>query len=84
MFLSASAGFALSTANTAVLAQDKPVLVFAAASLKNALDRIATAWRQDSGKKVTVSYAASSILAKQIENGAPADLFISADRDWMD
>jgi molybdate transport system substrate-binding protein len=84
MFLSASAGFALSTTSYAVLAQDKPVLVFAAASLKNALDKIAADWRQGSGKKATVSYAASSTLAKQIENGAPADLFISADRDWMD
>lgn len=84
MFLSASAGFALSTTSYRVLAQDKPVLLFAAASLKNALDRVAAAWRQDSGRKATVSYAASSTLAKQIENGAPTDLFISADRDWMD
>jgi molybdate transport system substrate-binding protein len=40
--------------------------------------------RRGTGKGVTVSYAASSTLAKQIENGAPADLFISADSDWMD
>jgi molybdate transport system substrate-binding protein len=65
-------------------AQNKPVLVFAAASLKTALDSILTAWRRDAGEQVTVSYAASSTLAKQIENGAPADLFVSADRDWMD
>jgi molybdate transport system substrate-binding protein len=84
MFLSASAAFALSTTNTALLAQHKPVLVFAAASLKNALDRIVAGWRYDTGKQATVSYAASSTLAKQIENGAPADLFISADQDWMD
>ena len=63
MFLSASAGFALSTTSYGVLAQDKPVLVFAAASLKNALDKIAADWRQGSGKKATVSYAASSTLA---------------------
>jgi molybdate transport system substrate-binding protein len=60
------------------------VLVFAAASLKNALDAIAGDWQRETGKHATVSYAASSTLAKQIENGAPADLFISADRDWMD
>ena len=65
-------------------AQRKQVVVFAAASLKNALDDINEAWRRGSGKGVTVSYAASSTLAKQIENGAPADLFISADSDWMD
>jgi molybdate transport system substrate-binding protein len=65
-------------------AQGKQVVVFAAASLKNALDDINDAWRRGSGKGVTVSYAASSTLAKQIENGAPADLFISADSDWMD
>src|SRR5207237_4856256 len=60
------------------------VLVFAAASLKNALDAIADDWRRETGKHATISYAASSTLAKQIENGAPADLFISADQDWMD
>jgi len=60
------------------------VLVFAAASLKTALDAVDSAWQRDTGKHATISYAASSTLAKQIENGAPADLFISADRDWMD
>jgi molybdate transport system substrate-binding protein len=60
------------------------VLVFAAASLKNALDDVIAAYGQDSGAKVTASYAASSALAKQIEQGAPAQLFISADLDWMD
>jgi len=60
------------------------VLVFAAASLKTALDAIAGEWRAGTGGRATISYAASSTLAKQIENGAPADLFISADRDWMD
>lgn len=58
------------------------VLVFAAASLKNALDDAVTAFDK-SGALVKVSYAASSALAKQIENGAPADIFISADLDWM-
>jgi molybdate transport system substrate-binding protein len=60
------------------------LLVFAAASLKNALDDADTAYRKQGGSKVTASYAASGPLAKQLENGAPADLFISADLDWMD
>ncbi|NVP56163.1 molybdate ABC transporter substrate-binding protein [Mycoplana rhizolycopersici] len=65
------------------MAQDK-VTVFAAASLKNALDAANAAWTKESGKETTVSYAASSALAKQIEAGAPADVFISADLAWMD
>ncbi len=60
------------------------VLVFAAASLKTALDTIATRYQEESGQAVTVSYAASSVLARQIQLGAPADLFISANVDWMD
>lgn len=60
------------------------VTIFAAASLKNALDGITAAWRQETGKEATIAYAASSALAKQIEAGAPADIFISADLDWMD
>ena len=59
------------------------VTVFAAASLKNAIDSISAAWKADTGKKAVISYAASSALAKQIEEGAPADVFISADLDWM-
>ncbi len=59
------------------------VLVFAAASLKTALDDIATTIGRDQHITVTASYAASSALAKQIDAGAPADLFISADVDWM-
>jgi molybdate transport system substrate-binding protein len=57
--------------------------VFAAASLKNALDNVNAACEADVGAKATISYAASSALAKQIEEGAPADVFISADLDWM-
>ena len=61
------------------------MVVFAAASLKNALDEIATGWSKDTGKpEPQISYGASPTLAKQIEQGAPADLFISADLDWMD
>jgi molybdate transport system substrate-binding protein len=66
------------------MAQEKPVLVFAAASLKNALDDVVTQYQNGTGKTVSVSYAASSALAQQIESSAPADIFISADLDWMD
>lgn len=59
------------------------VTVFAAASLKNALDDINAAWKAEAGKEAVISYAASSALAKQIEEAAPADVFISADLDWM-
>jgi molybdate transport system substrate-binding protein len=67
-----------------VSAQAKDVVVFAAASLKNALDEASTAWMRETGKRIVVSYAASNALAKQIEAGAPADLFFSADPDWME
>lgn len=62
----------------------KDVVVFAAASLKNALDEASAAYEREAGVKALISYAASSTLAKQVESGAPADLFISADLDWMD
>lgn len=62
----------------------EPVTVFAAASLKNALDDIAGAYAKAGKPAPRVSYAASNTLAKQIEQGAPADLFFSADLDWMD
>src|SRR6202162_5471324 len=65
-------------------AQDKSLTVFAAASMKNALDDIDAAYTAKTGVKVVASYAASSALAKQIEQGAPADIFVSADTDWMD
>ena len=60
------------------------VLVFAAASLQTALDDLIAPVRNATGASVRVSYAASSALARQIENGAPAHLFISADVEWMD
>jgi molybdate transport system substrate-binding protein len=69
---------------TAVLAQPKNVVVFAAASLKNAMDEVSRAWERETGKTATIVYAASNLLAKQIEAGAPADIFVSADLDWMD
>jgi molybdate transport system substrate-binding protein len=65
-------------------AQNTGPLVFAAASLKNALDDVTRHYQADTGSKATISYAASSTLAKQIESGAPADIFVSADRRWMD
>src|SRR5262249_27367908 len=70
--------------NGATTAQDKTITVFAAASLTNALDDVDTAFTKQSGIKVVVRYGASSALAKQIEQGAPADVFASADLQWMD
>jgi molybdate transport system substrate-binding protein len=66
-----------------VAAQDT-LTVFAAASLRNALDDTNAAFSKATGIKVTASYEASSSLAKQIEQGAPADVFLSADLRWMD
>ncbi len=78
----AAAGIAAALlAAPAAMAQN--VTVFAAASLANALDGINAAWTAETGKSATISYAASSALARQIEEGAPADIFISADLDWM-
>jgi molybdate transport system substrate-binding protein len=64
--------------------QAQNVTVFAAASLKDALDEIDAIQQKRAGQKAAISYAASSALARQIESGAPADIFISADLDWMD
>jgi molybdate transport system substrate-binding protein len=61
-----------------------PVMVFAAASLTNALEELGTSFDATSGNTVKFSFAASSALARQIESGAPADVFFSADIDWMD
>ena len=65
-------------------AQGRDLLVFAAASLRNALDDVNAEYQRQTGHKVVVSYASSPTLAKQIESAAPADVFISADLDWMD
>jgi molybdate transport system substrate-binding protein len=64
--------------------QDKTITVFAAASLKNALDDVDATFTKQTGVKVVTSYDASSALMKQIEGGAPADAFVSADLRWMD
>ena len=69
---------------TPAAAQDKSLTIFAAASMKNALDEIDAAYTAKTGVKIVVSYGPSSGLAKQLEQGAPADVFISADTDWMD
>src|SRR5476651_2068 len=76
--------FALSLVGALRLAAQESITVFAAASMKNALDDTNAAFTKATGVKVTASYAASSALAKQIEGGAPADVFISADQQWMD
>lgn len=65
-------------------AQAQNLTVLAAASLKNALDEVDGEFQKRGGAKAVISYAASSALAKQAESGAPADIFISADLDWMD
>lgn len=75
--------FLLALAASLPAAADR-VTVFAAASLKDALDAAARGFEAASGHRVVVSYAASSALARQIEAGAPAELFLSADIDWVD
>jgi molybdate transport system substrate-binding protein len=64
-------------------AQEGTLVVFAAASLKNALDAVNAQWQKETGKQAKISYAASSALARQIEQGAPAQMFVSADIEWM-
>lgn len=60
------------------------VVIFAAASLKTALDGVAADYQAATGNRVTISYAGSNVLAKQIIEGAPADIFLSAAENWMD
>jgi molybdate transport system substrate-binding protein len=71
-------------ANAPGAAATKGPVIFAAASMKTALDAIAAAWTARNGGAPSISYAASPVLAKQIEQGAPADIFVSADLQWMD
>ena len=75
---------ALATASLPPPALAQEITVFAAASLKNALDDVNAAFVRQTGIKMVASYAASAALMKQIENGAPADVLVSADLDWMD
>lgn len=74
---------ALSLGLSAPAAAQEALTVFAAASLKNVMDEQAAAFQRAGGGEVRLSYAASSAIARQIESGAPADIFISADSDWM-
>jgi molybdate transport system substrate-binding protein len=74
----------LGAVHSSAAAEGKTLTVFAAASMKNALDDIDALYTTKTGVKITASYAASSALARQIEQGAPADVFVSADPDWMD
>jgi molybdate transport system substrate-binding protein len=87
LFLAWLCALALTCSATVASAADDPpapLTVFAAASLKESLDEAATAYQKASGQTVRISYAASSALARQIEQGAPADVFLSADLEWMD
>jgi len=79
-----AATIVIAAAPLAAQAQDKSITVFAAASMKNALDDVDAAFTKQSGIKVVASYDASSALMKQIEGGAPADVIVSADLKWMD
>ncbi|WP_192457184.1 molybdate ABC transporter substrate-binding protein [Musicola keenii] len=79
----ATATLTLGMTAGAYAAQEK-VTVFAAASLTNALQEIATQYQQGKEVSIVSSFASSSTLARQIEQGAPADMFISADQQWMD
>ena len=80
--LSMAAVLTVSLSSQALAAEK--VTVFAAASLTNALEEIAAQYKKAHGTEVVSSFASSSVLARQIEQGAPADLFISADQQWMD
>jgi molybdate transport system substrate-binding protein len=65
-------------------AQERELTIFAAASLSDVLGEIAADWQVATGQRLVVAFAGSAALARQIEQGAPADLFVSADRAWMD
>ncbi|WP_371169193.1 molybdate ABC transporter substrate-binding protein [Aliiroseovarius sp. 2305UL8-7] len=74
----------VAVAALAVSARAEPITLFAAASLKGALDEAAQSYEEGYGQEIRISYAGSSVLARQITLGAPADLFISANEGWMD
>ncbi|HEY1448762.1 MAG TPA: molybdate ABC transporter substrate-binding protein [Caulobacteraceae bacterium] len=83
--MAALAGLSIaSIGDYAIAAPPEPVTVFAAASLKNALDEVGAAFTAETGGSVKFSYAASGAIARQIEQSAPADVYVSADTDWMD
>jgi len=84
LWLAVTLAASLVAASVPALAADEGPTVFAAASLKNALDAVAADWQKKTGNKAVISYAATSSLAKQVQQGAEADVFISADLAWMD
>jgi len=65
-------------------ASERPITIFAAASLQNAITELAENYTDETGMKVQVSVAGTSTLARQIQHGAPADIFISANKSWVD
>ncbi len=71
-------------AAASALRAEEPVRIFAAASLTNALGDIAVQWQKGGHPAPSLAFGASSTLAKQIEAGAPADLFAAADLSWME
>ena len=83
-YLTSALGIIVCFAATNAYGQARPPLVLAAASLQESLTAAADAWARQGHAKPTISFAASSALARQVEAGAPADLFVSADEDWMD
>ncbi len=85
-FMQIVAAVLLSTIPFAAKAADRPasLTVFAAASLTDALGEIGKRYETKSGEKIVFSFAASSVLARQIESSSGVDMFLSADRDWMD
>ena len=82
-YLTSALGIIACFAAPSAYAQARPPLVLAAASLQESLTAAADAWAKQGHVKPTISFAASSALARQVEAGAPADLFVSADEDWM-
>jgi molybdate transport system substrate-binding protein len=85
LFVSLLAGvLMIATAAQAAETERPALLVFAAATLTNALGELSAAWEKSSGVPVKLSFASSSVLARQIEAGGRADVFISADQEWMD
>lgn len=83
-FCSSAAIAADPSAAAPLAAEAKPITVFGAASLTNALEEVSKAFTAGGGAPVKLSFAASSALARQIEAGAQADVFVSADLEWMD
>jgi molybdate transport system substrate-binding protein len=82
--ISIALGLLLACAAQSARSATPALTVFAAASLTNVMQEVGAAWTAQSGQPVVFSFAASSALARQVESGAPADVFVSADQEWMD